>query len=219
MGWARPPQSGPRFGLLSHLPSPRHGLQRVVVTLLPDLEAYLAPAGEDELLLAFLGPLRLLRRETESGRGAYIRHLAEAHPELQGLAPGRVLGTGPFLGRPSQIALGRVFLVGDAAGFVDPLTGDGISCGLEAARELARLLARSGEPDSAYRRWGQVQWRRRLTVGRLALRLSSSPFFGRRAIRGLAKQPGALDRLLEVNQGLRPLHLLPPRDWASLAGF
>jgi flavin-dependent dehydrogenase len=117
------------------------------------------------------------------------------------------------------VAEGRVFLVGDAAGFPDPLTGDGITAGLTAARKLSSLLAgEEPRPAAAYRRWEAGQWRRRLFMGRLALTLSGSSALARRAVRGLSRRPATLDRLLEVNDGRRSAFSLSPRDWAALAG-
>jgi hypothetical protein len=55
-------------------------------------------------------------------------------------------------------------------------------------------------------------------MGRLALTLCGSSGLARRAIRGLAKHPAALDRLLEVNEGTRSPFSLAARDWVALAG-
>jgi len=118
------------------------------------------------------------------------------------------------------VAGDRVFLVGDAAGFVDPLTGDGMSAGLVAAKRLAYMLAQRGpRPEADYRHWERTQWRRRLWMGRLALTLTTSPGAARRAMRGLMKRPQTLDRLLEVNQGSRSLAAVSIRDWVALGGI
>jgi flavin-dependent dehydrogenase len=112
-----------------------------------------------------------------------------------------------------------VFLLGDAAGFLDPLTGDGMSDALVAARKLASLIS-SEEPDPAlhYRRWERGQWRRRLFVNRLALTLTGSSGFARRALRGLQRRPSTLNRLLEINDGTRGISSLSLRDWTALVG-
>jgi flavin-dependent dehydrogenase len=112
-----------------------------------------------------------------------------------------------------------VFLIGDAAGFLDPLTGDGMTAGFVAAGKLSHLLINEADASAAYRHWEAKQWQRRLFMGRLALALTNTAALGRRAIRGLSKRPVALDRLLEVNEGSRSLRSLSPRDWAALGGF
>jgi flavin-dependent dehydrogenase len=121
------------------------------------------------------------------------------------------------------VAEGRAFLVGDAAGFTDPLTGDGIASGLAQAEALASFWAEDpGCPArvaARYRAWRAGQWRRRRFVSGLALGLSGSATLARRALNGMGRRPAALQSLLEVNDGSRALGSVSPRDWAALAGF
>ncbi len=220
MGWSRPPKGPRRYAVVGHLEASGHAFDRIVVTLLDGFEVYLAPTGPDELLVALLGSKPGLRGEGEPMRQAYRTRLAQAHPELAGAGCSGIQGAGPFWTRPSTTATGPVFLVGDAAGFLDPLTGDGMAAGLIAARQLASLLAR-GEPraDEAYRRWEGRQWRRRVFMSRLALMLTGSQGRARRAVVGLRRRPSTLDRLLEVNDGSRSPFSLSLGDWAALAGI
>jgi flavin-dependent dehydrogenase len=113
-----------------------------------------------------------------------------------------------------------VFLVGDAAGFLDPLTGDGISAGLVAAGRLASILG-SGAPDPAgrYRKWERADWRRRVFVARLALTITRSALLSRRAMRGLSRRPATFERLLLLNDGRNPRLRLSARDWTALVGI
>jgi flavin-dependent dehydrogenase len=219
MGWRRPPRPPYRYALVGHFDAPGHRFDRIVVTLLDGYEVYVAPTGPAELLVALLGSKEGLRRESEQVGEAYAMRVAAAHPELAGCGHTAVQGAGPFWTRPSKVAEGRVFLVGDAAGFLDPLTGDGITAGLLAASHLSSLLIRGGPGAAdAYKSWEARRWRRRVFMGRLALTLSGSSSFARRAIRGLGKHPAALDRLLEVNEGTRSPFSLGARDWVALAG-
>ena len=218
MGWSRSPRSK-RFALVGHVEAPRHGLDRVTVTLASGSEVYTAPTGPNELLVAVLGSKSGLRQDDEPVREAYARHVAAAHPELTVPAGVAIHGAGPFWVRPSTVADGRVFLIGDAAGFLDPLTGDGMSDALTAARRVGELIA-SEARDAAvqYRRWERGQWRRRFFVNRLALTLTGSSGLARRAVRGLHRSPSTLNRLLEVNDGSRSLSSLSVRDWSALVG-
>ncbi len=78
----------------------------------------------------------------------------------------------PVAPRPGGAALGRVLLCGDAAGFADPVTGEGISYALQSgALAAAAVLAGAPEPSrvrSHYRRaleqeiLGELRWARRL---------------------------------------------------------
>ncbi len=220
LGWWRGSRGASRFGLVGHL-AWEHNQEDIEVTLLGGLETYLAPVGRGELLLAVLGGRQALRATVGGTESRYREVVLQAHPEMAD-APllGRLRGAGPFSLRPRRVAQGRIFLAGDAAGFCDPLTGDAISAGLGQARELARLL--DGDPGSAaasYQSFCDAQWRRRRAVGALARRLSGSPRLARRAVRGLARRPGALQALLEVNEGSRGFGALGPWDWAALAGL
>ena len=217
MGWARPPRRPYRYALVGHVEAVAHGYDRVVVTLAKGAEVYVAPTTPDELLVAVLGTKQGLRGGGEPARDAYTRHLSAAHPELT--PPHDVHGAGPFWVRPSAVAGRGVFLLGDAGGFLDPLTGDGMSDALVAAKELARLIvAQAPEPEAAYVRWERKQWRRRLFVNRLALSLTGSSALARRALRGLQRSPATLNRLLEVNDGSARISSMTLRDWSALVG-
>ena len=224
LGWARPPRGTARYGLVGHLGCDGPPTEEIVVSLLGRVEVYSAPSGDGEQLVAVLGPRGALRRPGRSVVESYREITAEAHPELAG-APltSAVHGAGPFGVGPARVAEGRVFLAGDAAGFTDPLTGDGIAAGLVQAEALARFLAEEpelpGRAAARYRSWRAGQWRQRRFVSGLALALSGSATLGRRALAGLGRRPAALQSLLEVNDGSRALLSLSPRDWAALAGF
>jgi len=218
VGWAGAPRRPGRYALVGHAAAPGHRFDRVVVTLLDGCEVYAAPASHDEVLVAVLGGKDGLGGAGERARDAYARRVGQAHPELH-IDGAPVHGAGPFWVRPSRVAGRGVFLLGDAGGFLDPLTGDGMSEALVAARTLANLLA-AGRPDAAraYSRWERRQWRRRVFVSRLALSLTGTPLLARRALRSLQRRPSTLNRLLDVNDGTQSLWSLTPRDWAALAG-
>jgi flavin-dependent dehydrogenase len=221
MGWERPARSPRRHALVGHWEVPRHHLDEITVTLLGDVEVYVAPSGPSELLAAVLGPHGTLRLPGSSVSESYREIVTRAHPELlRSEVTTRIWGAGPFRTAPATVAAGRVFLAGDAAGFLDPLTGEAMAAGLAQARALSGFLA--ADLDTAaerYRRWHRTQWRRRRVVGGLALALTGSDRLARRALAGVARRPAALERLLEVNDGSRALASVTPRDWAALAGL
>jgi len=220
MGWPAEPRGQRRHALVGHLEAPGHGAKAISVTLLEDCEVYMAPTAHDELLVAVLAGHGHLRRPGESVLGAYRDRLAEAHPGLEGCSTGKLRGAGPFRTRPPRIASERIFLVGDAAGFLDPLTGDGLTAGLLSARYLADRLARfDAGAAHDYRKWERVAWWRRSVMSRLTLSLTGSSRLAARALAGLRARPSSLDRLLQVNEGSRPLRSLSPADWAALAGL
>ncbi|MDA8330515.1 MAG: FAD-dependent monooxygenase [Candidatus Dormibacteraeota bacterium] len=219
MGWRQPSPGGARYAMTGHIATTAL-LEDIEVTLLGEVETYLAPTGEGEALFAVLGARGAFRTGSQTVLDAYRHWLRCSRPDM-GSAPmlDKLKGAGPFGVRPRLVADGRVFLAGDAAGFLDPLTGDAMTAGLQQAVALSGFLA--ADPPSAasrYRRFWAVQWRRRRLVSRLALALSSSQGLGDRAVRGLQRRPLALQRLMTVNQGLAGLSHLGPRDWAALLG-
>lgn len=220
-GWERRGRPRGRYGLVGHLAAPGHGVREIVITLLGDRETYLAPAGEDELLLAVLGERGALRDPGRSVQASYVAARDLAHAELASTPLlGGVHGAGPFEVSPLDVARDGAYLCGDAAGFLDPLTGDGMSAGLLQAAQLATLLARGAERvEERYRAYLRRQWRQRRLVGALARRLSGSPRLAARALGGTARRPLAMDRLLLASSGPPGLTVLRPRDWLALAGW
>ena len=79
-----------------------------------------------------------------------------------------MLGAGPLRQRVSARVAGRVLLVGDAAGYVDALTGEGLSIGLVTARRLAGCLA-ADRPGDYERAWRQQTRRYRTLTEALML--------------------------------------------------
>ncbi|MEE9130215.1 MAG: NAD(P)/FAD-dependent oxidoreductase [Phycisphaerales bacterium] len=76
----------------------------------------------------------------------------------------KVLGAGPIPCRPRAVAAGRVALVGDAAGYVEPFTGEGMSWALTSAEVLAEVVADQAPGDwtpAAARRYRRA-WRDRI---------------------------------------------------------
>jgi flavin-dependent dehydrogenase len=108
-------------------------------------EAYLTPVGPQLVGVAVLS----------SDRGSFDEQLS-AFPELAarlaGIEAGPVRGAGPLRRRTIRRTAGRVLLVGDAAGYVDALTGEGIAVSLACARSLVDCVV-AGDPADYERRW------------------------------------------------------------------
>jgi flavin-dependent dehydrogenase len=103
-------------------------------------------------------------------------------------------GAGPFRQRTRRRTSGRVMLLGDASGYVDALTGEGIRIGLDQAR-AAITAVQYGGADRYERDWERVTRDfRRLTGG--VVRLATSPM--RSLIVPIAKAaPGIFDAAVE----------------------
>jgi len=95
---------------------------------------------------------------------------------------------------------GRVLLAGDATGYVDALTGEGIAGGLAQARAAVAAIA-AGDPASYERSWRRLTWRHDLLTHAL---LTATRSIGVR--RHLVASAAALPRVFDaaVNQLARP---------------
>ncbi|MFJ8694452.1 NAD(P)/FAD-dependent oxidoreductase [Streptomyces roseolilacinus] len=148
----------------SHRAHRRYGLRRhyalapwsdhVEVHWARDAEAYVTPVADGLVGVAVL----------TAGRGPYDGHLA-AFPALRERlsgagAAGPVRGAGPLRQRSSARTAGRVLLVGDAAGYVDALTGEGVALALAQAPAAVRAVV-SGDPAAYERDWRRITRRYR----------------------------------------------------------
>jgi flavin-dependent dehydrogenase len=156
-----PPASAlPRYGLRRHYRlEPWTDLVEVYWS--GRAEAYVTPVAADVVGVAVLG----------SGDGRSFETLLKDFPELRervddAPAASGVRGAGPLRQRTTCRVAGRALLVGDAAGYVDALTGEGLSVGLSCARELVRCVV-AGRPQQYERAWRRATWRYRLLTGGL----------------------------------------------------
>ena len=222
-GWNGPTQTPGRYGLAGHWAVDVGHLDRIVVTFADRQEWYQAPVGPELLLVSTLGDRRRI--------GATARdYAAAARSTLPALREAelveRPLATGQFRQRPHTIAGDGLFLVGDAAGYDDPTTGEGIGVGLLLAERLGYHLTAllSGAVDRStaeahYRRDHARLHHNRSRVTALALLMAQRPRLSRRAVAASARRPQALETLLGVNCGYWGFGRLTPRDWLTLAGL
>lgn len=123
-------------------------------------EAYVTPVGEKCVGVAVL----------TSQQGGYDGQLARfpaLAARLSGQPHGSDRAAGPLRQRVAGRARGRVMLVGDAAGYVDALTGEGLGIGFGAA-ELVVGCVLADRPQDYDRQWRRMSRRYRvLTAGLL----------------------------------------------------
>ncbi len=147
-----------RWGLRQHF-STAPWTDLVEVHWGPRSEAYVTPVGPDTVGVAIL----------TSDKGSYAHALA-AFPELSQrlrvAVASQVRGAGPLRQRTSSRVNGRVLLVGDAAGYVDALTGEGIAISLSCADALVGAIA-SGRPESYESAWRERTRRYRFLTSSL----------------------------------------------------
>lgn len=152
-------KDGPRRGLRRHYAvGPWCDLVEVYWSSLG--EAYVTPVAEDLVGVAIL----------TSAKGTFDSHL-EAFPALKRRLAGAseatsVMGAGPLRQRVRGRVAGRVLLVGDAAGYVDALTGEGIAVALRTSAELVRCVE-ADRPAAYEAAWRRVSWECRFLTGSL----------------------------------------------------
>lgn len=192
LGLELPPGRHRRFGLRRHV-SVAPWTAYVEVHWSPTSEAYVTPVADDLVGIAVL-----------TDRPAPFPKLLSEHPlladRLSGATWTRTRGAGPLRQRARSRVAGRVLLVGDAAGYVDALTGEGIALGLAQGRAaVAAMLA--GRPDDyerVYRRLGRKH--ELLTQGLLSS--SRIPLVRRRLVPLAGRLPAVFEAA--VDQLARP---------------
>jgi len=110
------------------------------------------PLGEGQVNLG-VGTLATSRRPAEINLRHLLDHYADLRREEWGLDGEVRLPSSALLpmgGAVSGVAGANWVLVGDAAGCVNPLNGEGIDYGLETGRLAADLLAAGGPLDDAW---------------------------------------------------------------------
>ncbi len=154
-----------RFGLRRHVRlAPWSDL--VEVHWARDVEAYVTPVAADLVGVALLGPPGVDYDAALAGVPALAARLRDAAPD------GPVRGAGPLRQRTLRRTSGRVLLVGDASGYVDALTGEGIRVGLAQARAAVACVA-MGRPGDYERAWASSTRDFRLLTGGLVAAATS----------------------------------------------
>jgi flavin-dependent dehydrogenase len=153
------PDSGPRrWGIRRHVEI-APWTDSVEVHWAPGAEAYVTPVADDCVGIAILS----------SGRGGFDGHFeqfGQLRDRAHGHPHGRDRAAGPLRQRVRDRAAGRVLLVGDAAGYIDALTGEGMGLAFGAAELLVNCVA-SNRPQDYDRQWRKLTRRYRLLTAAL----------------------------------------------------
>jgi flavin-dependent dehydrogenase len=144
----------PRYGLRRHYAVPPWS-SHVEVHWGTSAEAYVTPLGPALVGVALL----TARRAPFSTQLEGFPELAARLPPEAAVTP--VRGAGPLRQTVRTRVHGRVLLVGDAAGYVDALTGEGVSLALAGAEALVANVRR-GTPTRYETDWRRATRRHRL---------------------------------------------------------
>jgi 2-polyprenyl-6-methoxyphenol hydroxylase-like FAD-dependent oxidoreductase len=216
LGWTVGPRPPHRYGIVAHWTMDAPVDPWVRITFDHGLEVYDGPVAGNQRMVALLCYQDRMR-EFGGRLDARYHEIARAlRPALHDAdLVGSVSAVGPFWYRASTVAQNRIFLIGDAAGFSDPITGEGVAAGLRQARAFAAALE-SPNPERTYR-----HAHRRLTkdprrVASLFLRLSRTPALVERAMRSHQRAPQTLPTLLGIGFGYWGFNRITPREWIRM---
>ncbi|MEV5440538.1 NAD(P)/FAD-dependent oxidoreductase [Streptomyces sp. NPDC052682] len=171
----------PRYGLRRHYAVPPWS-SCVEVHWGTHAEAYVTPLGPELVGVALLTAVK----------APFTTQLA-GFPELSARLPPQaavtsVRGAGPLRQKARARVHGRVLLVGDAAGYIDALTGEGVFLALAGARALVANVRR-GTVSRYETDWRRATRRHRLLTGAL-LRACQRPALAPRIVPAATHLPG-----------------------------
>jgi menaquinone-9 beta-reductase len=217
-----------RLGLNVPVPRTRIGARRhyrlagrtapawVDIFLGPSHEFYVTPLPGDEVLVALLAEADAVQPPLE----ALFDRWRQEPPVLRELLVGAE-PISPLLATPLAATARRGFapgvvLLGDAAGFLDPITGGGIAQALVTSERLAHYIVTHGEERAdawlpAFERDRESMLRDYRLLTRGVLALARRPLLARAALAGLSWTPPLFSHLVGVSAGTRSL--LP--RWSS----
>lgn len=219
LGVERPLRRPRRLGLVAHYEGVPELADHGEMHVAPSWYVGLAPLSGDRLNVGMALPLNGDRRGAEERFAAAIAGIPAVSARLRDrkrLTP--IRGASPIGHRVAKAAGAGWMLIGDAAGFIDPFTGEGIFRALRSARAAAEALA-AGDAGAerrylaarraAFAAKDAVTW----TIQGL---LAAPPLLGY-ALRRLAARPPLAERLGSVLGDCRPAtDALTPRFLAGV---
>jgi len=190
------PPTPARYGIRRHFAlAPWSDLVEVYWS--PGVEAYVTPVGPDCVNVAMLC----------DGGGAFDDLLAR-FPRLKDRLSGaphasESRGAGPLLQKVRARHAERTALLGDAAGYVDAITGQGLSLAFAASALLFETLPADLSQDLApalrrYDRGLRRRWLGYSLPAHALVTLSRHPTLRRHAIRSVSAIPGAFAALVRL---------------------
>jgi flavin-dependent dehydrogenase len=200
-GLAGPVARHRRFGVRRHL-ALAPWADTVEVHFAEGVEAYVTPAGAARVGVAFLWDAGGAVAE-----GSSFEALLARFPTLEARVRGAAFdstsrGAGPLLQHVQRRVAPRFALVGDAAGYVDAITGEGLTQAFDAAEALADVLPAviaAGGAVEAFGPYEAAAERSFVRYARLAnslLWLARRPALRKVAIGALARSPSLFERVL-----------------------
>ncbi|HEX4816216.1 MAG TPA: NAD(P)/FAD-dependent oxidoreductase [Nonomuraea sp.] len=152
-------------------------------------EAYVTPVARDLVGVAILSSVR-------RGYDEHLRGFPGLSRRLRGPAVTPVRGAGPLRQAVRARRAGRVLLVGDAAGYVDALTGEGVSLAVRSAELLVRCLAEN-RPEDYDAGWRRLSRTHRLLTSAL-VQAARHPATARLVVPAAHRLPGVFTSVVRT---------------------
>lgn len=159
------------------------------------------PIAADEICISFLAS------NSRSRAPDLLNFFPEVERRLARASSGPARGAICSASISRSVIRRRVALVGDAAGTMDALAGEGLALGFRQAVLLADALAAGNlqKYQKAHRRLCRPP----ISMGKLMLTVSRRPSLRRRILDALAAQPALLNFAINVHTGVVPLSAVP----------
>jgi flavin-dependent dehydrogenase len=206
------PRGRVRLGLRAHFRLPAGALPpRLVDVFVGDgHEIYVTPLPGGEVSVA------ALTEDPDGNARARFAQWVRLHPALAETLDGaeqssELAGQMPLESRARRGVRPGLVLLGDAAGFIDPVTGSGMAQALLSAELLASMVAHEGRLEAGWDTLQEFDRRRRALLRdtslltRFVLGMARRPFWARQTLRLMNASPDLYGHLVGVAGGTRPL--------------
>ena len=164
-----------------------------------------APLGEREANVTFVvdaAEMRAAAGDLEAFYRETLRRWPRIAARLDGAAlDGAPKAVGPLALEASRVSVPGAALVGDAAGFFDPFTGEGVTLALRGAEILAGVadgVLRGTGSLREYDRLRDAATRDKFRLNRLLQRVVAWPAVANAVAHRLARRPDLADRLVGI---------------------
>ncbi len=172
-----------------------------------DMEAYVTPVSPNTVGIAVLSHRELISSwQKPISLKETLQVFSDLGPKLLlSEAKDQLIGIGPLHQTVKRTGTGKVVLVGDAAGYLDAITGEGISNAMEQALLMDRILEKQKEKTRLdelvidYSNQLPALMRSYYWLTRLTLLLHRRPSLVNQVVKVFQKTPWLFNYLLDLN--------------------
>lgn len=213
LGLEGPPLKHRRVGMRAHFRlAPGQAQPPLVEVFLGDgYELYTTPLPASEILIAGLAEHTAIVGSAEATMARWIRQQPALHARLaRAERLTAITGAAPLAATATAGYVPGMALLGDAAGFLDPITGGGMAQALLSAELLARYITCHRGRESAawlpaYDHERRALLRDYQILTGMVLGLAERPWLARQTLRLLRAVPPLFSHLIGVAGGTRRL--------------